>query len=184
MERSEALAIIDEFVQNENLKRHMLAVEAAMQDYALRLGGDPATWGLAGLLHDFDWEIHPNLDSHPQSGAPILRERGVPETIVRCILSHADHTGVPRQSSMEKALFACDELTGLIVAVALVRPSRSLADLKVKSVRKKWRDNRFAAAVDRDEIERGAQDLGVEIWTHVEHVIQSMRRVAAELGLP
>jgi putative nucleotidyltransferase with HDIG domain len=184
MERSEALAIIDEFVQNENLKRHMLAVEAAMQDYALRLGGDPATWGLAGLLHDFDWEIHPNLDSHPQSGAPILRERGVPETIVRCILSHADHTGVPRQTSMEKALFACDELTGLIVAVALVRPSRSLADLKVKSVRKKWRDNRFAAAVDRDEIERGAQDLGVEIWTHVEHVIQSMRRVAAELGLP
>jgi putative nucleotidyltransferase with HDIG domain len=184
MERSEALAIIDEFVQNENLKRHMLAVEAAMQDYALRLGGDPATWGLAGLLHDFDWEIHPNLDSHPQAGAPILRERGVPETIVRCILSHADHTGVPRQTSMEKALFACDELTGLIVAVALVRPSRSLADLKVKSVRKKWRDNRFAAAVDRDEIERGAQDLGVEIWTHVEHVIQSMRRVAAELGLP
>jgi putative nucleotidyltransferase with HDIG domain len=184
MERSEALAIVDEFVQNENLKRHMLAVEAAMQDYALRLGGDPELWGLAGLLHDFDWEIHPSLDRHPQAGASILRQRGLPETVTRCILSHADHTGVPRTTSMEKALYACDELTGLIVAVALVRPSRSLTDLKVKSVRKKWKDHRFAAAVDRGEIERGAQALGVELWTHVENVIQSMRRIAADLGLP
>ena len=183
MDRTEALAIVDEFIQNPNLKRHMLAVEAAMQDYALRFSEDAALWGLAGLLHDFDWEIHPTLEEHPQAGADILRERGVPEIIVRCILSHADHTGVTRVSNMEKALYACDELTGLIVAVALVRPSRSLSDLKVKSVRKKWNDARFAAAVNRREIEAGAEALGVELWTHVGYVIESMQRISGELGL-
>jgi putative nucleotidyltransferase with HDIG domain len=160
----------------------MLAVEAAMQDYALRLDGDPEIWGIAGLLHDFDWEIHPSLEQHPQAGAPILRERGVPEEIIQCILSHADHTGVPRTSKMEKALHACDELTGLIVAVALVRPSRSLDDLKVKSVRKKWKDSHFAANVDRAEIEHAVADLGIELWEHVENVLQSMRRIGPDLG--
>lgn len=183
MNRSDALAILDEFVQNENLKRHMYAVEAAMYDYAVRLGEDPASWALAGLLHDFDWEIHPTLEQHPNAGAPILRERGVPELIVDCILSHADHTGVPRSSPMQKALYACDEVTGLIIAVALVRPSRSLLDLEVRSVRKKWKDPRFAANVDRTTIEAACEDFGVEVWEHVENVIKSMRRVAPDLGL-
>ena len=183
MERSEALSIVDEFIQNVNLKRHMLAVEAAMRDYAARLGGDVELWGLTGLLHDFDWEIHPSLEQHPQAGAPILRERGVPEEVIRSILSNADHTGIARERPMDVALYACDELTGLITAVTLVRPSKSLSDLKVKSVRKKWNDHRFAAAVDRTEIERGAQELGVELWTHVGNVIQSMQRVSEALGL-
>ncbi|HZD56966.1 MAG TPA: HDIG domain-containing protein, partial [Anaerolineales bacterium] len=134
MNRDEAFAIVNEFVENENLIRHMLAVEAAMRFYAEKFGEDKEIWGTTGLLHDFDWEIHPTLEGHPQAGAPILRERGVPEEIVRAILSHADHTGVPRQTRMERALYACDEITGLIVAVALVRPSHSLEDLKVKSV--------------------------------------------------
>jgi putative nucleotidyltransferase with HDIG domain len=183
MERSEAMSIVDEYIQNINLKRHMLAVEAAMRDYAVRLDGDMELWGLTGLLHDFDWEIHPTLELHPQAGAPILRERGVPEEVIRSILSHADHTGIARETPMDKALYACDELTGLITAVTLVRPSKSLSDLKVKSVRKKWNDHRFAAAVDRAEIERGAQELGVELWTHVGNVIQSMKRISETLGL-
>jgi putative nucleotidyltransferase with HDIG domain len=183
MLRSEAMAIVREFVKNEALVRHMLAVEAAMRQYADTYGEDPDAWGLAGLLHDFDWEIHPTLEHHPQDGAPILRARGVPEPIVRCILSHAEHTGVPRQSRMEHALFACDEVTGLITAVALVRPSRSLLDLEVSSVRKKWKDGRFAAAVRRDEIEKGAAELGVELWQHVAAVLLAMRGIAAELGL-
>jgi putative nucleotidyltransferase with HDIG domain len=183
MERDEALAIVHEFIQNQNLRRHMLAVEAAMRDYAKFFGEDPDEWGLVGLLHDFDWEIHPSLESHPQDGIPILRERGVPEHILRCILSHADHTGVPRQTLMERALYACDEITGLIVAVALVRPSRSLHDLKSRSVRKKWKESRFAANVDRDQITRGAEELGVDLWEHVDRVIQSMRTIAEELGL-
>ncbi len=183
MKRDQAQAILDEFIQNANLKRHMYAVEAAMQDYASYFGEDAELWGLAGLLHDFDWEIHPTLEDHPQAGAPLLRERSVPEPIIRCILSHADHTGVNRESAMEKALFACDELTGLIVAVCLVRPSKSLADLSVRSIRKKWDNARFAAAVNRHEIERGATDLGVPLWTHVENVLQSMQRIAPLLDL-
>lgn len=183
MDRNEALALLDEFIENENLIRHMLAVEAAMRDYAERLDSDPDQWGLAGLLHDFDWEIHPTLERHPQDGAPILRERGVPEEIVRCVLSHADHTGVPRQTPMETALYACDELTGLIAAVALVRPSKDIGDVKLKSVRKKWDNKRFAAGVNRDEIEQGADELGVDLWTHVDYVLQSMQRIAPDLGL-
>lgn len=183
MKREEAHAILDEFVQNKNLKRHMYAVEAAMGDYASRLGEDVELWKLAGLLHDFDWEIHPTLEQHPQDGAPILRERGVPEVVIDCILSHADHAGVPRNTPMQKALFACDEITGLIIAVALVRPSRSLQDLKVKSVKKKWKDSRFAANVDRAEIERACAALGVDVWEHVDNVIASMRRIEPALGL-
>jgi putative nucleotidyltransferase with HDIG domain len=182
MDRTEALAIVQEYVKSENLIRHMLAVEAAMRFYARKFGEDEAVWGLTGLLHDFDWEIHPTLGEHPQAGAPILRERGVPDEIVRAILSHADHTGVPRQTRMEKALLACDEITGLIVAVALVRPSRSLDDLKVKSVKKKWKDARFAAGANREEIAHAVEAFGVELWAHTANVIQAMQSVASELG--
>jgi putative nucleotidyltransferase with HDIG domain len=174
---------VREYVKNVALVRHMLAVEAAMRRYAASFGEDPEAWGLSGLLHDFDWEIHPTLDHHPQDGTPILRTRGVPEPIVRCILSHAEHTGVQRQTRMEHALFACDEITGLITAVALVRPSRSLLDMQVSSVRKKWKDGRFAANVRREEIEHGAVELGVELWEHVGNVLHSMAAIAADLGL-
>lgn len=183
MNRDEALSLVREYVKNENLVRHMLAVEAAMRYYAELQGADVETWGLAGLLHDFDWEIHPSLEHHPQDGAPILRTRGVPEEVVRAILSHADHTGVPRQSAMEKGLYACDEITGLVTAVTLVRPSRSLHDLTASSVKKKWKDRAFAAGANREEIERATADFGVELWEHVDHVIQAMRRIAPELGL-
>jgi putative nucleotidyltransferase with HDIG domain len=183
MNRDQALEIVNEYIQNQNLVRHMLAVEAAMRFYAEKYGEDEELWGVTGLLHDFDWEIHPTLEEHPQAGEPILRERGVPEVIIRAIQSHADHTGVPRESLMEKALFACDEITGLITAVALVRPSRSLMDLKVKSVKKKWKDKAFAAGANRDEIAQGAEEFGIDLWEHTTNVIEAMRRVAPELGL-
>lgn len=183
MDRHQGLSILDEYIDNENLKRHMLAVEASMREYAPDYQGDPDVWGLAGLLHDFDWEIHPNAEQHPIEGAPLLRQRGVPEEIVECILSHADDGPVPRTTAMQKVLYACDELTGLITAVALVRPSRSLHDLKVKSVKKKWKDPRFAAAVDRAAIEEGVADLGLDLWEHVGRVIQAMRSIAADLDL-
>ncbi len=183
MRREQALALVREYVKNENLIRHMLAVEAAMVFYAQQMNEDVNTWALAGLLHDFDWEIHPTLEEHPQAGAPILRERGVPEEIVRAIQSHADHTGVPRRTVMEKALFACDEITGLITAVALVRPSRSLHDLKASSVKKKWKDKAFAAGANREEIARAAEEFGIDLWQHVDHVIEAMRRIAPELDL-
>ena len=183
MKRSEAFNIVQEYVKNENLIRHMVAVEAAMRFYALKHNQDPDTWGITGLLHDFDWEIHPSMEKHPQDGFPILKSRGVPDEICQAILSHADHTGVPRQSLMEKALFACDEITGLITAVALVRPSRSLHDLNVKSVKKKWKDRSFAAGADREEIAKGAEDFGVDIWAHTSNVIDAMRLVSNQLGL-
>jgi len=183
MERQAALALVREYIKNENLVRHMLAVEAAMRFYAEKLGEDVNTWGLVGLLHDFDWEIHPTLEQHPQDGAPILRQRGVTEILVRAILSHADHTGVPRQSRLEKALYACDEITGLITAVALVRPSRSLHDLTAQSVKKKWKDRAFAAGANREEITHATEAFGMELWEHVDNVILAMRRIAPELGL-
>jgi putative nucleotidyltransferase with HDIG domain len=181
--RTEALVLVREFVKNENLVRHMLAVEAAMRFYAEKFGEDVETWGITGLLHDYDWEIHPTLDEHPQAGVDLLRARGVPELIIRAILSHADHTGVQRQTRMEKALYACDEITGLITAVALVRPSHSLLDLEVSSVKKKWKDRAFAAGANREEIARATEEFGVELWEHVGNVIQAMRRCAPELGL-
>ena len=183
MERSEALALVREFVKNESLVRHMLAVEAAMPYYAQKLGEDPETWGNAGLLHDFDWEIHPTLEEHPQAGAQILRQRNVPEEMIHAVLSHADHTGVRRLSRMEKALYACDEITGLVTAVALVRPSRSLYDLEASSVKKKWKDRAFAAGANREEIARAAAEFGVELWEHVGNVIRAMRAIAPELDL-
>jgi putative nucleotidyltransferase with HDIG domain len=183
MIRSEAMQLVREYVKNENLVRHMLAVEAAMRFYAEKFGEDVETWGLVGLLHDFDWEIHPTLDEHPQAGAPILRQRGVPEEIIQACLSHADHTGVPRDSLLRKALYACDEITGLVTAVALVRPSRSLYDLTTSSVKKKWKDRAFAAGANREEITTATAEFGVELWGHVDHVILAMRRVAPELDL-
>jgi putative nucleotidyltransferase with HDIG domain len=183
MTRNEALALVREFVKNEGLVRHMLSVEAAMRFYAEKFGEDVELWGQLGLLHDFDWEIHPTLEQHPQAGSAILRERGVSEDIVQDILSHADHTGVPRDTLRRKALAACDEITGLVTAVALVRPSRSLYDLEASSVKKKWKDKAFAAGTDRSEMEQSAQAFGVELWEHVGNVIQAMRHIAPELDL-
>lgn len=183
MNRQEALDLVHQYVKNENLIRHMLAVEAAMRFYALKFGDDAEIWGIVGLLHDFDWEIHPTLDEHPQAGAPILRQHGVPEEVIHAVLSHADHTGVPRINRMEKTLYACDEITGLITAVALVRPSRSLSDLEVSSVKKKWKDKAFAAGANRQEIEKATQELGIDLWEHVANVITAMRSIAPELGL-
>ncbi len=183
MNREEALSLVREYVKNESLVRHMLAVEAAMAFYAEKLGEDVETWRVVGLLHDFDWEIHPTLDEHPQAGAPILRQRGVDEEIIRAVLSHADHTGVSRESQMEKALAACDEITGLVTAVALVRPSHSLYDLTSSSVKKKWKDRAFAAGANREEIEQTTQQFGPPLWEHVDNVILAMRRIAPELGL-
>jgi len=183
MNRNEALDIVHEYVKNENLVRHMLAVEAAMRFYADKLGEDGDLWGITGILHDFDWEVHPTLELHPSAGASILREKGVPEEIVRAVLSHADHTGIPRQTRMEKALYACDEITGLITAVALVRPSRSLYDLETSSVKKKWKDKAFAAGANREEIAKAAEEFSIELWEHVGNVIQAMRSIAPELGL-
>lgn len=181
--RLEAYQIVQDHVTNINLIRHMLAVEAAMRFYAEKESADVEKWGITGLLHDFDWEIHPTLDKHPQQGVPILRERGVPEDIIRAILSHADHTGISRETEMEKSLFACDEITGLITAVALVRPSRSLSDLTVKSVRKKWKDKAFAAGANRDEMEKAAEEFNIDIWEHTSNVILAMQKIAPELGL-
>ncbi len=183
MNRSEALSLVQEFVKSPNLMNHMFSVEAAMRFYAQKLGEDAEMWGLTGLLHDFDWEIHPSLEQHPQNGAPILRERGAPEVIIQAILSHADHTGVPRVTPMQKALYACDEITGLITAVALVRPSRSLYDLTAASVKKKWKDKAFAAGANRDEISRAVADFGVDLWEHTDNVILAMRAIAPQLGL-
>jgi predicted hydrolase (HD superfamily) len=161
----------------------MLSVEAAMIFYAEKFNEEKIAWGISGLLHDFDWEIHPTLEGHPQAGASILRDHNVPEDIIRAVLSHADHTGIPRISLMEKTLFACDEITGLITAVALVRPSKSLYDLTSSSVKKKWKDRAFASGANREEMSRAASDLGIDLWDHTDNVIQAMRKIAPQLGL-
>ncbi|NDJ54483.1 MAG: HDIG domain-containing protein [Chloroflexi bacterium] len=184
MKREDAWNIVTEYVQADTLRKHMLAVEAAMRTYARRYGEDEESWGLVGLLHDFDWEIHPTLEQHPQAGAPILRERGVSEEDIQSILSHADHTGVERSTLREKTLYAVDELTGLIMAVALVRPSKNIADVKIKSIKKKWKDKSFAAGANRADIEEGAATLGVDLWEeHVPLVLEAMQGIAAELGV-
>ena len=185
LSRDEALKIVRQYVKNENLVRHMLAVEAAMAAYAQKLApAEEEKWRVVGLLHDFDWEIHPTLEEHPIKGVEILRSLGVEEDIVRAILSHANHTGVPRQTPMEKALYACDELTGLITTVALVRPSKKIADVKIKSIKKKWKDKTFARGVNRQDIEKGALELGVDLWTeHVPLVLQAMQSIADQLDL-
>jgi putative nucleotidyltransferase with HDIG domain len=184
--REDAWQLVTEFTHNPNLIKHMLAVEAAMRAYARHFGEDEELWATVGLLHDFDYERYPDLsvEGHPVTGSKILLERGWPEGIVRAVLSHAsEYTGVPRDTLMERALWAVDELTGLITAVALVRPSKSIQDVKIKSVRKKWKDKAFAAAVDRVEIEEAAAELGVDLWEHVGVVLGAMQGIASELGL-
>jgi len=183
MNRDEAYTIVTEYVKKPNLIKHMLAVEAAMRFYARKFSEDEEKWAVAGLLHDFDWEIHPTMEEHPLAGEPILREKGVPEEIIHAVLSHADHTGIPRETLMERALFACDEITGLITAVALVRPSKALYDLKAKSVKKKWKDKSFAAGANREEMAQGAEELGIELWEHVTNVIEAMNMIADDLDL-
>jgi putative nucleotidyltransferase with HDIG domain len=183
MNREQALTLVHQYVKSQNLINHMLSVEAAVRHYAEKLGQDSDLWGLAGLLHDFDWEIHPTFPSHPIDGAPILRAQGVPEEVIHAILSHANHPGVTRETLFDRALYACDEITGLITAVALVRPSRSLYDLTSASLKKKWKDKAFAAGANRAEIEDSAREFGVELWPHVDEVILSMRKIAPEIGL-
>lgn len=183
MNREQALSIVKEYIKNPGLINHMIAVEAAMRYYARLAGADEEKWGVTGLLHDFDWEIHPTMVEHPQAGEPILREKGVPEDIIRAVLSHADHTHLERITPMEKTLYACDEVTGMITAVALVRPSRSLYDLTSSSVKKKWKDKGFAAGANREEMARGAEELGLDLWQHIDNVILAMRASAKELGL-
>ena len=188
LSRKDALELVHEYTASDSLRKHMLAVEAAMKAYAERFGEDAERWALAGLLHDFDYERWPNAahsptDEHPSEGVRKLRDLGYPEDILQAILGHATYTGVPRESRMAKALFACDELTGLITATALVRPSKSLAEVDAKSVRKKMKDKAFARGVNRDDILLGAQELGVDLDEHIQFVIEAMRREAPALGL-
>lgn len=186
--RDEAIALQHEYTQSDSLRKHMLAVEAAMRAYAGRYGEDPDRWGLAGLIHDFDYERYPNpersaTEGHPAQGVGILRERGWPEDILQAILGHAVYSGVARESRMARALFAVDELTGLITATALVRPSRSVNEVDARSVRKKMKDKAFAKGVSRDDVLLGAQELGVDLDEHIQFVIEAMRGVAGSLGL-
>jgi len=182
--RDDALTIVKQYVKNPNLVKHMLAVEAAMSAYAQKFGEDQERYRVAGLLHDFDWEIHPNLEEHPQKGSKILKQKGVDDDLIRTILSHAPHTGVKRQKNIDKALFACDEITGLIVACALVLPSKKLADLKVKSIKKKFKAKAFAKGVNRNEVEQGAKELGADLWQeHVPLVLKAMQEISDGLGL-
>lgn len=184
MTRDQALALVKKYVKNENLVRHMLAVEAGMSAYAKKYKEDEERWRVAGLLHDFDWEIHPTLEDHPQKGSQILRDEGVDEEMIRAIQSHAPHTGVSRDSLMEKALFACDEITGLIVTTALVRPSKKLADVKVKSIKKKWKEKSFAAGVNRQEVQQACDEFEVDLWKeHIPIMLKAMQDISNDLGL-
>jgi putative nucleotidyltransferase with HDIG domain len=185
--REQALALMHEYTQNENLRRHMYAVEAAMRAYARKFGEDEEYWGITGLLHDFDYERWPNDerkpdDEHPTNGVTILRDLGYPEDMLQAILGHAVHTGVPRESQMAKTLFAVDEITGFLTACALVRPT-GLTDMKVKSVKKKLKDPSFARGVNRGEVQQGVDELGVDFSEHVQLVIEAMQRIQDELGL-
>lgn len=182
-DREQAMRLLTEFTANESLLKHALAVEAAMRAYARRFGEDEERWGVVGLIHDFDYERYPRLGEHVVEGARILRERGWPEDVVRAVESHADYTGVPRTSPMEKTLFAVDELVGFITAVALVRPTRSVMDLEPSSVRKKMKDRAFARSVNREDIVAGAGELGLPLEEHMAFVIGAMRGIARELGL-
>jgi len=181
--RDQAWDLLCEYTQSEGLRKHALAVEACVTAYARKLGEDEALWSLTALLHDFDWEIHPTLDEHPQKGEPILAERGVDEEIRRAILSHANHTGVPRQTPLQKTLYACDELAGFITAISYVKPNRSVFEVDVSSVRRKMKDKAFARSVNRQDIVDGAQELGVPLDDHVAFCVKAMQDRAAELGL-
>jgi predicted hydrolase (HD superfamily) len=181
MNRKEALEILHEYTKTDSLRKHAYAVEAAMRAYAQKFDEDEELWGSVGLIHDFDYELFP--DEHPMKGNAILNEKGVSEDIRNVILGHADFTGVPRETLMAKVLYAVDELTGFIIAVTLVRPTKSVSEVSVKSVKKKMKDKRFAAKVNRDEIRRGADELKVEFDDHVSFVVQAMSGIAKELGL-
>jgi putative nucleotidyltransferase with HDIG domain len=183
MDRNQAWDTVCEFVKSESLRKHMLAVEACVTAYARKFGEDEDKWAITALLHDFDWEIHPEAPDHPMKGEPILAERGVSEEIRRAILSHANYSGVPRVSLLEKTLFACDELAGFLTACSYVRPSRSISEVEVKSVRKKLKDKAFARNVSRDDVINGAAEMGVDLDQHIEFCIHAMQERAAALGL-
>ena len=188
LSRDEALALMQEYTQSESLRQHMLSVEATMRAYARKHGADEDTWGVVGLLHDFDYERYPNkehspTEGHPSHGVGVLRTRGFPEELCRAILGHAVYCGVPRDTQLARTLFAVDELCGFLVACVLVRPSRSFGDLKVKSVKKKLKDKAFAKGVNRDEVRQGAEELGVDLEEHIAFLIEALHPVEQELGL-
>jgi len=182
-DRAAAWCLLTEFTQSESLRKHALAVEACMHAYAQKLSGAEELWGVVGLLHDFDYDQYPSLEDHPYRGNEILKERGYSEQIRRAIMSHAEYTGVTRDSPMEKALFACDELAGFITACALVKPGKSLVEVEAASVKKKMKDKAFARSVNRADIVNGAADLGVDLEEHIAFCIRAMKGIAAELGL-
>ena len=182
-DRNEAQQILEEWTTNVNLRKHAYAVEAAMRAYADKFSEDAEKWGVVGLLHDFDYEKYSDLKDHPFKGVEYLKERGFCDDFTEAILAHADHTGTSRDTVMKKCIYAVDELTGLIIAVALVRPSKKLADVSVKSVIKKWKEKSFASGVDREIIERGAEELGVELAEHIETVLKAMQGISEKLGL-
>lgn len=183
MTRAAAWAILTEFTRSDSLRKHARAVEAVMRAYARRFGEDPEPWGLAGMLHDFDYEIHPRPPLHPLKGAEILLARGLAEPVVYAILAHADYSGMPRHSLLDRALYACDELTGFVHACALVRPGRVITGLEPAAVRKKLRDRSFARSVNRDDVVRGAEELGVDLDDHIAFVVEALGGVADEIGL-
>lgn len=183
MTREEAWSIVCEFVQSDSLRRHMLAVEACVVAYAEKFGADREMWAITALLHDFDWEIHPAAPDHPMRGEAILAERGVSEEVRRAILSHANYSGVPRESPLEKTLFACDELAGFLTACSYVKPGRSIFEVDVQSVKRKLKDKAFARAVNRDDIVNGAAEMGVNLDEHIAFCLDAMKARAADLGL-
>jgi putative nucleotidyltransferase with HDIG domain len=183
LDRAAALALLNEHTTNGNLVKHMLCVEAVLRAYARRFQEDEALWGITGLLHDLDYERHPSLDEHPRVGCRILAEKGYPPEMVEAILGHSDRTGVPRTSRLAKALYAGDEVTGLIVACALVRPSKKLAEVDLAAVKKKWKEKSFAKGVNREEVAKGAEELGVPLDEHLDVVIKALQGIAPELGL-
>lgn len=183
LSREQAWELLCEFTKSDGLRKHALAVEACVTAYARKWGEDEAKWSLTALLHDFDWEVHPTLEEHPQKGEPILAERGVDEEIRRAILSHANHLGVARESRLEKTLYACDELAGFITAISYVKPKRSVFEVDTASVKKKMKDKAFARSVNRQDITGGAQELGVPLDEHIAFCIEAMQQRAGELGL-
>src|SRR5690348_6540466 len=182
-DRDAAWNLLTAFTQSESLRKHALAVEACMRAYARKFGADHELWGMVGLIHDFDYEKYPSAQEHPYKGNEILKEREYSDVIRRAIMSHADYSGVARETAMEKALFACDELAGFITAVALVKPGKSLAEVDAKSVRKKMKDKAFARSVSRDDIVNGAGELGIDLDEHIAFCIEAMKEIAPELGL-
>ena len=183
MTRDEAYCLLTEFTQSESLRKHALAVEACVRAYARKFGENEELWGVVGLIHDFDYEKYPSAEDHPFKGSEILKERGASEEIRRAILSHANYSGVPRESKLEKTLFACDELAGFITASALVKPNKSLAECDAKSIRKKMKDKAFARSVSREDIVNGSADMGIDLEEHLAFCIEAMKGIAPELGL-